>query len=110
MEEKKSQQSIRSTRTVRNAAPNLSHHVITLWIESIGSTYIHPVVLHLVQCPDIVLALPLQTHVANSNDHICSKHNQFKLAKAEGTHLGIFSFVLTLSFLLLCHSPFHLKE
>lgn len=36
-----------------------SHHETTLWIKGIGSTHIHPVVLHLMQYPYVVLALRL---------------------------------------------------
>lgn len=38
----------------------ITHHIITSWTESIGTTHIHPAVWHFMKDPDIVLTLSLE--------------------------------------------------
>lgn len=47
---------VKCTLTVNRWLP---HHVITLGVKSIGSTHIHPVILHFMQDPYVVLAVHL---------------------------------------------------
>ena len=36
-----------------------AHHEVTFWVEGVGSTHIHPPILHGVEYPDEVLTLYL---------------------------------------------------
>ena len=91
----------------------MSHHIITLRFKGIGSTDIHPVILHLMQDSDVVLTVHLKMHfrkkeITSSAQN--AKHLKIKAKKNNKTYLRMFSFVLTFCFLLLFHFPLNLKK